>query len=308
MKSERCTFVIPTFNGAAQLGVTLHHLFHHFPPQNGFYEYVIVDDGSSHDEWAAVKSQTNGLIGVRVLRVRENIGQHRATLAGILESEAGGVVTLDDDSSPELINTIRDVLAMIPDGDRDGCLLFVRTRYPGKGMLGGAMRAMVKLAIAVFSSTPSYLAASSTRILDASVVHAVKATCQSPSGVFVVPARRLSLDALLFKVSSRVRFSATCVQVAREKSRYTPATLTKHAGVVLVSLWKFKGYPSLFAPMLLAVSCSYYSLEGALVLGLLFFGSFAVFSWIVRDKWLAVRDLLAGPSSSNPVGERTHAV
>jgi glycosyltransferase involved in cell wall biosynthesis len=90
--------VLPTYERADLLAQTLDALLHVEPPDGGF-EVVVVDDGSSPAQAAAVERLVASAAGVRLVR-RANGGPAAARNAGIAASSAPLVAFLDDDCRP----------------------------------------------------------------------------------------------------------------------------------------------------------------------------------------------------------------
>lgn len=76
---------------------------------------MLVDDASRDDAWERIVQLHKRFPGhVRALRLGRRLGQQGATLLGILHSDAGVVVTMDDDGQHpphELIGLLQPVLA-----------------------------------------------------------------------------------------------------------------------------------------------------------------------------------------------------
>lgn len=99
------SLVIPTHNSSRFLAETVQCIVAIVARDSVKYEILIVDDGSTDDTWLTIVNLAVDNPRVRGIRLRDNSGQHCATLCGIRHSTGSVVVTLDDDlqHSPEFI-------------------------------------------------------------------------------------------------------------------------------------------------------------------------------------------------------------
>ena len=61
------------------------------------YEIVLVDDGSTDDTWAAMRTLTGQYANLRCLRLSRNFGKDAALSAGLEAARGDAVVTMDSD-------------------------------------------------------------------------------------------------------------------------------------------------------------------------------------------------------------------
>jgi hypothetical protein len=68
-------------------------------------EIILVDDGNDRSGAAAIRAAASALPYCRVVRLKRNCGQQRATLAGLRQARGRRIVTMDDDGGhpPELV-------------------------------------------------------------------------------------------------------------------------------------------------------------------------------------------------------------
>ena len=66
------------------------------------YELIVVDDASKDRTWDILSGSSEEIQHIKALRLfglglKENVGQHKATLLGLLEAKGSYIATLDDD-------------------------------------------------------------------------------------------------------------------------------------------------------------------------------------------------------------------
>lgn len=89
--------VIPVFNSAAVVGVTVEELLAEFDSQADRVEVILVDDRSQDGSWACIQELATRFPQVTGIRLLRNSGQHSALLAGLRASRGDYVVLMDDD-------------------------------------------------------------------------------------------------------------------------------------------------------------------------------------------------------------------
>lgn len=249
--NERCTFVIPTYNGSQRLRSLVANLVAYASTISHPVEILIVDDGSTPEEWSKVEAFVMNTAACHAVKLRRNIGQHRATLVGMLLAQQGSIVTLDDDAPPELVHKILANEAVLRSPSTTGSLHFIQTRHGRELSSSAVLGSMAKMLISFLCSFPSYRRASSTRLIGRTLANHILHTCTDSAGNLVVPARRISLDALVLAQAPQVSFSAEPIVIPRMESRYTLRSLGEHAATVLVSFWHYQGIRAFYAPLLL---------------------------------------------------------
>lgn len=245
-------------------------------------DILIVDDGSRSEEWRVIESFVAHTPDCRAVRLRQNIGQHRATLVGMLLAQPGSVITLDDDSPHELVQAIHSNESILTDPSKTTSLHFLQTRHGGDVWWSALLGGMAKALIRVLTSFLSYPRASSTRVVSGALRDVAVQRCTDSGGDLVIPARRISLDAFLLSCSPKVTFSATPLRIPRAESRYTVRSLGTHAGTVLASFWYYKGIKAFWLPLLLSGLCSPWTLIPVAVTALLALMGVSPSRWIYR--------------------------
>jgi glycosyltransferase involved in cell wall biosynthesis len=292
--NERYTFVIPTYNGSERLRALVANLCTNAPLLPGNMEIVIVDDGSVAEEWHKVREIALNTPACRALKLSHNLGQHRATLIGIVMAQPGAVITLDDDSSPEIVLAVTTNIEVLKEPLAVDTVHYLRTHHVRTPSLGAVLRATVKTLLALLSSFPLYLRASSTRILGNSVAKRLVTTFTDPAGDLVIPACKISLDAVLLSSCSNLSFSAASITTARIETRYTWRTLANHAATVLMSMWYYRGIRAFLLPVVL--SCLFVPLSllpvTATILLILPAVGMAYFMFHGNGRYLRILDVL----------------
>lgn len=110
------TIVVPAYNEAARLGLSLSKILEYLDQNFGSSELIVVDDGSTDDTaGVADKSVANsGAVSTRVIRYEQNRGKGYAVRLGLLSATADVVLFSDADLStpitetPKLVDPIRN--------------------------------------------------------------------------------------------------------------------------------------------------------------------------------------------------------
>jgi glycosyltransferase involved in cell wall biosynthesis len=158
--------VIPVFNSEGVVAETVRQVVEVFEGAGLRYEIVLVNDGSLDGSWRVISEIARTRPCVVALNLLKNYGQHRANVAGFLESRGDYVITMDDD----LQNPPDQVLLLI-DAALDGHDVvfgkFAHKRAAGYRQLGSKLITMVNRRV---FGQPEGLAVSNFRILRRDVV------------------------------------------------------------------------------------------------------------------------------------------
>lgn len=101
--------VIPVFNESRNITMLYKRLKNVLDGLNSVYEIIFVDDGSADDSFALLKEIALIDDAVKVLRFNRNYGQHRAVVAGIIDTRGEYIITMDSD----LQNPPEEILKLI---------------------------------------------------------------------------------------------------------------------------------------------------------------------------------------------------
>lgn len=111
--------VIPIFNESRNIPLLYKRLKVVLGELKKEYEIILVDDGSKDGSYQLLKEIAYSDNGVKVLSFIHNFGQHKAIVAGILESKGYYVITLDADLQnppeeiPKLLSEIKQGFDMV---------------------------------------------------------------------------------------------------------------------------------------------------------------------------------------------------
>ena len=143
MKSEPILIVccIPVFNDAKSAAILLDKLDAVAGSLPYDFAVVFVDDGSRHDECAALPGPTPHIPAVEVLRLRRNLGHQRAIAIGLsfiaAETDADYVVVMDGDGE-DCPSSLPELLAVAVEGSPHAAVFAERLkRHDGAGFMVG---------------------------------------------------------------------------------------------------------------------------------------------------------------------------
>ncbi len=97
MSEPTLSLVVPAFNEAESLAELVNEIDRALAPMALPWELVLVDDGSTDDTLAAMKSLARSEPRIRIFRHRKNAGQSAALATGFRHARGAFVVTLDAD-------------------------------------------------------------------------------------------------------------------------------------------------------------------------------------------------------------------
>lgn len=91
------SIVIPVFNATVSLSNFVDALQDSSFLKTKKWELILVDDFSNDDSYQIIEQKAKEYYNVKGMSLHKNVGQHSATLAGILEAEGELLITMDDD-------------------------------------------------------------------------------------------------------------------------------------------------------------------------------------------------------------------
>jgi len=132
---------IPVFNDAKSAALLLDKLDTVATLHPYDFAVVFVDDGSRHEEYAALPGPTAHIPAVEVLRLRRNLGHQRAIAIGLssiaAERDADYVVVMDGDGE-DCPSSLPELMAVAVDGSPHTAVFAERLkRHDGAGFMVG---------------------------------------------------------------------------------------------------------------------------------------------------------------------------
>jgi dolichyl-phosphate beta-glucosyltransferase len=100
--SRDLSVVIPAYNEAARIGVTLDSVASYLDARSGEDEVIVVDDGSTDDTQAVVSASRDRFRHLRLLPAGFNGGKGRAVRLGMLAATGRHRLFLDADNSTDI--------------------------------------------------------------------------------------------------------------------------------------------------------------------------------------------------------------
>lgn len=115
-KIMKISVVIPVFNDAKAIFELVARLFAVADSELWDAEIIMVDDGSANDVLGELERVKASFLGrsLKIFRLEENEGQHRASLFGIMHCDHDVIVTMDSDLQhppeevPRLVKSLRE--------------------------------------------------------------------------------------------------------------------------------------------------------------------------------------------------------
>lgn len=96
MKSKfGVSVVVPVYNNATILPVTIQRLSDFFSREFTRYEIILVDDGSNDESWQLLQAAASGNPKIRLLKHEKNLDQQQAVADGSLAAREEVIVNVD---------------------------------------------------------------------------------------------------------------------------------------------------------------------------------------------------------------------
>jgi undecaprenyl-phosphate 4-deoxy-4-formamido-L-arabinose transferase len=92
-----CSAVIPVFNEERNIDLLYDRLSGTLKKLETPYEIIFVDDGSADSSYEELKKIALSDKAVKVIGLKNNFGQHKAVIAGLLEARGDYILTMDAD-------------------------------------------------------------------------------------------------------------------------------------------------------------------------------------------------------------------
>ena len=158
MNTLSLSVVIPVFNSEGILPDLVRRLEPVLAARAGYFELILVNDGSRDRSWEVILDLCAGHQWIRGINLMRNYGQHNALLCGIRAAKHEIIATMDDDLQhpPEELPKILDKLAMgfdvvygIPEKEQHGLWRDIASQI-SKLVLQNAMGAQIARSITAF--------------------------------------------------------------------------------------------------------------------------------------------------------------
>ena len=108
------SIVIPVYRSSNSLNELFEQLIDYMQEQPLIEEVILVCDGSPDDSWEKIKKISQRDARFKGIKLRNNSGQHQATLVGCKYSLGDYIVTMDDD----LQHNPREIGALIQEAQK----------------------------------------------------------------------------------------------------------------------------------------------------------------------------------------------
>jgi undecaprenyl-phosphate 4-deoxy-4-formamido-L-arabinose transferase len=89
--------VIAVYNSASVIAETVARLQAFFRARGLSHEFVLVNDASSDGSWQLIATLARQENNILALNLKQNIGEHAASLCGLAKARGGVIITMDDD-------------------------------------------------------------------------------------------------------------------------------------------------------------------------------------------------------------------
>ncbi|GAB4285788.1 MAG: glycosyltransferase family 2 protein [Marinilabiliales bacterium] len=98
-KNPDISVVVPVYNSSKAIEELIIRLKNTFNDIKRSFEIVLVDDDSQDNSWEVMQDVKikNSDISIKLIKLAENFGQHKATFCGIEHSSGDYIITIDDD-------------------------------------------------------------------------------------------------------------------------------------------------------------------------------------------------------------------
>lgn len=102
---KEISLIIPVYNSEKNINHLLSELIDILIKNFDTYEIILVDDNSDDNSWQNIKSICKVNKFIKAVKLRKNVGQHNAIVAGLKYAEGKNIITMDDDgqNSPSFI-------------------------------------------------------------------------------------------------------------------------------------------------------------------------------------------------------------
>lgn len=114
MRSSLYSVIIPVYNSARIVAITVSQVREFFLARGLRFEVVLVNDGSPDESWDVISGLARQYPEIVAVDLLKNYGQHHANLCGFREAKGDYIITMDDD----LQNLPEDIAKLIETAQR----------------------------------------------------------------------------------------------------------------------------------------------------------------------------------------------
>ena len=262
MKDIKVSVVIPVFNSSKNLENLIGELFVKLKNNFSSYEVILVDDKSSDNTWEVIANLCTTHNWIRAIKLRKNVGQHNAILAGLRFANGHYIVTMDDDGQ----NSPNDIINLISEVEKGADVCYAKYSIKEHNIFRRIGSLINNIFVSILFNKPLSLNLTSFRCFNSQIKDELIKN-KSPS---------IYLDALIISLTRNI----SQINVEHHNRKYGKSNYTFYK---LLSLW-----------FQMATGFSVKPLRIASLLGIIFsLSSFTVLIWLV---------FIRSPSSEIPMG------
>ena len=262
MKDFKVSVVIPVFNSSKSLENLVNELFIQLKNNYNSYEAILIDDRSEDSTWEIVENLCKNYDWVKGIKLRKNVGQHNAILAGLRFAEGQYIVTMDDDGQ----NSPNDIVNLVSEIEKGSDVCYAKYLVKEHNIFRRVGSAINNVFISALFNKPLNLTLTGFRCFSSQIKNELIKN-KSPS---------IYLDSLIISLTRNI----SQINVEHHNRKYGKSNYTFYK---LLSLW-----------FQMATGFSVKPLRIASLLGIIFsLSSFTVLIWLV---------FIRSPSSEIPMG------
>ena len=262
MKDFKVSIVIPVFNSSKNLEKLINELFIQLKNNYSNYEAILIDDQSNDNTWKVVTNLCKIHNWIKAIKLRKNVGQHNAILAGLRFADGQYIVTMDDDGQ----NSPNDITNLISEVEKGVDVCYAKFSIKEHSIFRRIGSSINNIFVSILFNKPLSLNLTNFRSFNSQIKDELIKN-KSPS---------IYLDALIVSLTRNI----SQINVEHHDRKYGKSNYTFYK---LLSLW-----------FQMATGFSVKPLRIASLLGIIFsLSSFTVLIWLV---------FIRSPSSEIPMG------
>ena len=262
MKDIKVSVIIPVFNSSKSLENLINELSIQLKDNYSSYEVILIDDKSVDSTWEVVTKLCKVHNWIKAIKLRKNVGQDNATLAGLRFADGQYIITMDDDGQ----NSPNDIVNLISEIEKGADICYAKFLIKKHNIFRIIGSLINNIFVSILFNKPLSIKITSFRCFNSQIKDELIKN-KSPS---------IYLDALIISLTRNI----SQIEVEHHSRKYGKSTYTFYK---LLSLW-----------FQMVTGFSVKPLRLASLLGIIFsLTSFAVLIWLV---------FIRSPSSEIPMG------